>query len=83
MAKLEDAEDTDRMILSLSGIFRYNLRTKDQEVLLQQELEALDDYIYIQQTRFDGRIAYKKQIEVNEELVKKYCLRDVEANYTY
>lgn len=26
---------------------------------------------------------YKKQIEVNEELVKKYCLRDVEANYTY
>jgi hypothetical protein len=26
---------------------------------------------------------YKKQIEVNEELLKKYCLRDVEANYTY
>lgn len=26
---------------------------------------------------------YKKQIEVNEELVKKYCLRDVAANYTY
>ena len=70
MAKLEDAEDTDRMILSLSGIFRYNLRTKDQEVLLQQELEALDDYIYIQQTRFDGRIAYKKQIEVDPMQVR-------------
>ena len=65
MARLEDAEDTDKMILSLSGIFRYNLRTKEQEVLLEQELEALDDYIYIQQTRFDGRIAYKKQVQVD------------------
>jgi sensor histidine kinase YesM len=65
MARMEDAEDTDKMILSLSGIFRYNLRTKEQEVLLEQELEALDDYIYIQQTRFDGRIAYKKQVQVD------------------
>ena len=65
MARLEDAPDTDRMILSLSGIFRYNLRTKEQIVLLEQELEALQDYIHIQQTRFDGRIAYRKQILVD------------------
>ena len=65
MAKLEDAETTDRMILALSGLFRYNLRTKEQEVWLEQELEALDDYIYIQQMRFDGRIAYKKQLQVD------------------
>jgi sensor histidine kinase YesM len=65
MARLEDAPDTDRMILSLSGIFRYNLRTKEQIVLLDQELEALDDYIHIQQTRFGGRITYRKQIEVD------------------
>ena len=70
MARLEDAADTDRMILSLSGIFRYNLRTKEQEVLLEQELEALEDYIYIQQTRFDGRIAYKKQIEADPRQVR-------------
>ena len=70
MARLEDAEDTDKMILSLSGIFRYNLRTKEQVVLLQQELEALDDYIYIQQTRFDGRIAYQKKIEVDPMQVR-------------
>lgn len=65
MARLEDAPDTDRMILSLSGIFRYNLRTKEQVVLLEQELEALQDYIHIQQTRFDERIAYSKQILVD------------------
>ena len=65
MARLEDAPDTDRMILSLSGIFRYNLRTKEQVVLLEQELEALQDYIHIQQTRFDGRITYRKEILVD------------------
>ena len=65
MARLEDAPDTDRMILSLSGIFRYNLRTKEQIVLLEQELEALQDYIHIQQTRFDGRISYRSEILVD------------------
>ena len=70
MARLEDAPDTDRMILSLGGIFRYNLRTKDQEVFLEQELEALNDYICIQQTRFDGRISYRKRIEVDPTQVR-------------
>ncbi len=65
MARLEEAATTDRMILSLSGLFRYNLRTREQEVLLEQELEALDDYIHIQQTRFDGRIVYGKNIQVD------------------
>ena len=70
MARLEDAATTDRMILSLSGLFRYNLRTREQEVLLEQELEALDDYIHIQQTRFDGRIVYCKHIQVDPGSVR-------------
>ena len=65
MARLEDAPDTDRMILSLSSIFRYNLRTKEQVVLLEQELEIFEDYIHIQQTRFDGRIRCSRQILVD------------------
>ena len=70
MARLEDAPDTDRMILSLSGLFRYNLRTQEQEVWLEQELEALDDYIRIQQTRFDGRITYRRQLNADPAQVR-------------
>lgn len=70
MARLEEAETTDRMILSLGNLFRYNLRTKEQEVYLEQEIEALDDYIYIQQMRFDGRISYRKLLEVDPGKVK-------------
>jgi len=65
MARLEDAETTDKMIVSLGNLFRYNLRTKEQEVYLEQELEALDDYMYIQQMRYDSRITYKKDIRVD------------------
>ena len=65
MARLEDAETTDKMTVALGNLFRYNLRTKEQEVYLEQELDALDDYMYIQQMRFDGRISCKKDIRVD------------------
>lgn len=70
MARLEDAETTDKMIVALGNLFRYNLRTKEQEVYLEQELDALDDYMYIQQMRFDGRISYKKDIRVDTYSVR-------------
>ena len=70
MARLEDAATTDKMIVSLGNLFRYNLRTKEQEVYLEQELEALDDYLYIQQMRYDSRITCKKDIRVNPYAVK-------------
>ena len=70
MARLEDAETTDHMIVSLGNLFRYNLRTKEQEVYLEQELEALDDYLYIQQMRYDSRITCRKDIRVNPFAVK-------------
>ncbi len=70
MARLEDAEITDKMTVSLGNLFRYNLRTVEQEVFLEQEIEVMDDYIYIQQMRFDNRIVYEKRIEVDEKKVK-------------
>ena len=65
MARLEDAETTDKMIVSLGNLFRHNLRTKQQEVTLEEELDGLEDYIYLQQMRFDGRITVEKQILVD------------------
>lgn len=70
MARLEDAETTDKMIVALGSVFRYNLRTKEQEVYLEQELDALEDYLYIQQMRYDSRITYKKDIRVDSYTVR-------------
>ena len=69
-AKIEEAELTDKMLISMSNLFRYNLRTVEQEVYLEQELEVLEDYFYIQQMRFGSRLQYDKYIEVDETKVK-------------
>lgn len=70
MARLEDATTTDRMILSLSAIFRYNLRTKAQEVWLEEELKVLEDYLYLQHMRFDDRMVCRMDLKVDPAWVR-------------
>ena len=82
MARLEDAATTDKMILSLSGIFRYNLRTKAQEVWLQEELRVLENYLYLQQMRFDGRVSCRIILKVDPAQVRipSFTLQPVVEN---
>ena len=70
MARLEEAATTDRMILSLSNLFRYNLRTKSQEVWLDEELQVLEDYLYLQKMRFDGRMTCRTILRVDPARVR-------------
>lgn len=67
MANLEEAQTTEKMILALSSLFRYNLKTPEAEVLLVQELKVLKDYMYLQQMRFGGRISYSIACLVDAE----------------
>jgi len=72
MAELEEAETTDRMIRSLSRLFRYNLHTSDQFVSLSQELDVAKDYLYLQKMRFGDRIQYElvpERTALDEDLV--------------
>lgn len=62
MAELENAETTQKMITSLSHLFRYNLRTSSQFVSLSQEISIVDDYMYLQKMRFGSRLSYIKNI---------------------
>jgi sensor histidine kinase YesM len=62
MAELEDAETTNKMIKSLSHLFRYNLRTSSQFVSLSQEISIIDDYMYLHKMRFGSRLMYIKNI---------------------
>lgn len=66
MAKLEDAGTTEQMTSALSNLFRYNLKTPEAVVILEQELKVVRDYMYIQQMRFGSRIHY--DIECNVDM---------------
>lgn len=82
MARLEDASTTSQMIVHLGNLFRHNLRTKQQEITLEEELEGLEDYIYLQQMRFDGRITVEKKIDVEPAAVRvpSFTLQPVVEN---
>lgn len=69
MANLEEAFTTEKMIGALSSIFRYNLKTTDPLVLLVQEIKVVEDYMYLQEMRFGGRISYEFCWLVNPERI--------------
>ena len=60
----KDVEAADRMLIRLSDLLRYALESTDeQEVPLRRELDFLDRYIEIEQTRFGDRLTITKEIE--------------------
>ena len=69
MANLEGAQTTEAMIQSLSSLFRYNLKTPEEEVPLARELKIVKDYMFIQEMRFGGRIAYEIDCRADAEIV--------------
>lgn len=81
-ARLEEATTTERMISSMSNLFRYNLKTSEQIVPLAQEMKVANDYMYIQQMRFGSRIQFKSSIKAdeNEVMVPAFTLQPVVEN---
>lgn len=69
MAKLEDADTTERMIKALSTIFRYNLKNQQNEVFLSHEIKVVKDYMYLQQMRFGSRIHFNIKCDVDMDTV--------------
>lgn len=69
-AQLEEAETTEKMITSMSSLFRYNLKTSEQIVALKQELDVVQNYIYIQKMRFGSRVTYETDIRVEADKVR-------------
>ena len=79
----QDVEAADRMIMRLSTLLRYELESTDaQEVPLEQELDFLDRYLEIEQTRFGARLTIEKQIATDtlEASVPNLILQPIVEN---
>ena len=47
----------------MADFFRYNVKRGDTLVTLKDELELVDNYIYILNVRFSGEIHYEKEVD--------------------
>ena len=63
LAMLEDADKTYRYIHKVADFFRYLVKKNDMLSTIQEEIELVDDYMYILNVRYAGEIHYDKQVE--------------------
>jgi len=63
IAYTENADKTALLIGSMSKMLRYSLGSLKKVTTLDQEMASLEDYIFIQKTRFGDRLAYLKKVE--------------------
>ena len=59
IAILEDANETSELIKSVANLLRYNLRSQDQLVTVQDEVNNLKEYFHIMEVRFGERVDCK------------------------
>ncbi len=50
--------------------FRYNVRKMEEDAMLWEEIEAVDNYIYILNVRFAGDIVYIREIDEDIENIR-------------
>jgi two-component system, sensor histidine kinase YesM len=73
MAEIEGKYDISDAITSLGEMMRYNLRWKNDFVVLEEELNYIKNYIEIMNLRLDGKLTLK--IEVPKALLEQEVLK--------
>lgn len=63
LAMLEGADRTYEYVQNMAEFFRYNVKKGEEIVTIREELELVDNYLYILNVRFSGDIHYEKKID--------------------
>lgn len=82
MAQLETAPVTEEMLVALSNLLRYSLRTTDSFAPLYQELKVVQDYMYIQKKRFGERVqcVIDCRVDADREEIPVFLLQPLVEN---
>lgn len=82
LSREEGAPLSEDLIIRLSNFFRYSLESDEKMVSLGREVELLQDYIELQETRYSGRIHTEIRIEPGLErvTVPKFILQPLVEN---
>lgn len=67
LAMMEGSDRTYEYVQNVADFFRYNMKKDHDSVSLREELELVDNYIYILNVRFSGEIHYEKDVDASLE----------------
>lgn len=82
MASLQGKNSVSGMIEALSSLLRANLSGSSDIIPLAEEIELLNSYLYIQDTRLKGRLRYQFNVpdELRDKQVLKFILQPIAEN---
>lgn len=85
MGKKHGAEDMNRIIMSLTKLFRIGLSRGKEIIPLQDEIEHVKSYLTIQQSRYEDVLNYEIQYDTSlgDCLVQKLILQPLVENSIY
>ncbi len=78
----EEVEGIEKMVKALADIFRYSITNKNAMVTLEEELKNIDNYLDIQQFRFNNKFIVIKEIEEDTKncLIPKLVIQPLVEN---
>ncbi|MBQ7587083.1 MAG: histidine kinase [Lachnospiraceae bacterium] len=65
LAMMEGADRTNTYIQKMADFFRYNIKKDHELTTIADEIELIDNYIYILNVRFSGDINFEKNIDTS------------------
>lgn len=82
LAMMEDAEKTNVFMQRMADFFRYNVRKMSEDTTLAEEIDAVDNYIYILNVRFAGELHFSKSVEkgIGQETTPSMILQPIVEN---
>lgn len=82
MAMLENAEQTYLFIQKMSEFFRSSMNNISRDVSLKEELNLVENYLYIMNVRFSGEIHYEQYVncDISNVRVPSMILQPVVEN---
>lgn len=77
-----DAQKADKALIRFSRYLRKNIRIIEEEGLIDfsMELEQLEDYVALEQMRFEDRIAFVEEIEVRDFQIPPLTIQPIVEN---
>ncbi len=78
-----DSDRTEKMALSLSKLFRYNInKTEEHYATLKDEIEMAEIYLQIEKNRFEDKLNYSIDIQeqLSEFIIPRFILQPLAEN---